>query len=918
MLLNMYYQNTRGLRTKTHAFYSAMSAHNYDLIFITETWLNESVVDSELFDPHYNVLRHDRRLCHGILGGGSMLAVASSIPCVPVDVCQISDCFPLIDMVLATCCFGRLTVLIGVVYVPPLVSSQCFEAFFEALAALLNGRNVLLVGDFNVPLFAEGGDGPKPRCLQHFCDFLGLRQCNTVANSLSRRLDLLLTNTELIINVEHDGCPFVSEDRLHPALSISAQHFGACEPETFRCAGNPRYNFRKANYPGLYEDLFFADWSCLDGATNVDEMVDSFYTKLYAMLSRHVPVCGTVRAAYPPWFTSEIVRNVKTKDYHRRRYARTGVEYHLTEFRRLRLLIKRQIDESYRSFTSRARADVCRDPKSFWSYVNLKRGTSRIPAVMRDESGEYSDPVKILNAFAGTFSGAFCPAGSRVRSPETTLPSFSVGAVTEEALTAIMGKCSNKLTAGDDHIPSFIVRDARYVLAKPLRVIIECAIATSTFPTTWKRARITPVHKKEDKSQIGNYRPIAILSNFSKIFEQVIYSAIFGGVQSVLSPDQHGFMPKRSTTTNLACITQFISEALDGGGQVDVIYTDFAKAFDRVDHGILLNKLDALGMNAPSLALMASYLRNRVCAVHYNGFKSYDFIPTSGVPQGSNLGPLLFNVYINDLFDTLTCPILAYADDIKIFAKIESAADVILLQDNLNRIDDWCNINKLELKISKCMCATYSRRRRAIDGNYMIGSAALSRAEEVTDLGILFDAELSFVPHIRSMCSAASRLLGFIFRIMDGRNDVIAVRHLYYALVVSKLEYGCVVWYPIYTCHQLAIEKLQRRFLKGLSYRLDGVYPDRGCNYEDLLCRHSVPSLMNRRDVISATFLTKLVRSVIECPFLLSRVDFRVPRSASRSTSVFCVPAFRTNIMRKAPLSHMYRNVNKVAEDIFC
>ncbi|KAJ3661981.1 hypothetical protein Zmor_006351 [Zophobas morio] len=188
---------------------------------------------------------------------------------------------------------------------------------------------------------------------------------------------------------------------------------------------------------------------------------------------------------------------------------------------------------------------------------------------------------------------------------------------------------------------------------------------------------------------IPNYRRIGILSNFSKVFEQVLYSAIYNHVKNYISPQQHGFVSGRSTVTNLATVTQYLAEKIDNRGHVDIIYTDFSRAFDTIQH-ILLHKLSYFGLTDSALALIRSYLYDRVAYVFYNGYASSEFIVASGVPQGSNLGPLLFTLFINDLLLQLSCPALAYADDVKLYHEISSVGNMDLLQLNLNRIIQWC------------------------------------------------------------------------------------------------------------------------------------------------------------------------------------------------------------------------------------
>lgn len=344
---------------------------------------------------------------------------------------------------------------------------------------------------------------------------------------------------------------------------------------------------------------------------------------------------------------------------------------------------------------------------------------------------------------------------------------------------------------------------------------------------------------------------------------------------------------------------------------MDVIYTDFSRAFDCIDHTLLISKFSSLGFSKLLVDLLLSYLSNRENYVYYNGHKSSMFISFSGVPQGSNLGPLLFNIFINDLISSLSCQCLAYADDLKIFHKVSSDADMSLLQTNLNTISEWCRNNKLILNAEKCFVVSFTRKLSPIYGSYMIDDKMVCRAKSVKDLGILFDETLTFNQHIHNIQLSAYKLLGFIIRTCRDFSDLHIMKLLFCALVRSRLEYGNIIWYPLYFSQAYALEKVQRRFLKYLSYRSLGSYPVRNFDYELLLSQHDFKSLCARREQSSFMFIVRLLMNHTDCSSLLSKLNFMVPCQTSRLNATFRLPTPRTNILMKAPLYHGMVNFHK-------
>ena len=383
----------------------------------------------------------------------------------------------------------------------------------------------------------------------------------------------------------------------------------------------------------------------------------------------------------------------------------------------------------------------------------------------------------------------------------------------------------------------------------------------------------------------------------------------------MLATEQHGFVDKRSTVTNLACFSQFVSEVIDKQGQVDVVYTDFQKAFDQIDYYILLNKLQSYGFTQSLLSLLESYLLNRVQFVRYCNFYSSSFSPTSGVPQGSNLGPLLFLIFINDIVDDISCGKLLFADDMKLYLEIRAPGDSLTLQKNLDIISNWCAQNGLTLNVSKCNVMTFSRKLLLHD--YSLNGEVINRVDSIKDLGVLFDQKFYFTDHISDTLGMAYKTYGFIYRNCKDFTDASVLLLLYASLIRSRLEYCALIWYPIYNIHKDHIESLQRKFLKFISYVVDGVYPPIGLDHSLLLARFNLTTLNTRRAISVIRFLYNLVNYRIDCIYLLNKLSFLVPRMCARNSRTFYSAPKRTNVLVKSPIALMmdlFNSLNSVCD----
>lgn len=456
---------------------------------------------------------------------------------------------------------------------------------------------------------------------------------------------------------------------------------------------------------------------------------------------------------------------------------------------------------------------------------------------------------------------------------------FLLGQCTESEVSDAIGKLKTTKSVGPDQMPSYILRACSESLTGPLTFIFNLALASSTFPSAFKSSYVRPIPKKGNSSDLLNFRPISILSPFCKVFEQILFDRIYWHVSSRLSPQQHGFVKKKSTLTNLLSFINDVYLSFSSRLQVDVIYLDFEKAFDKINHDILLAKLSSFNFHPSALSFFASYLSDRLQYVRYKGHFSRPFHASSGVPQGSKLGPLLFLLAINDIVTVpLHSRLLLFADDVKLYFRISSLSDCLLLQSDLNAISAWATSNLFQINISKSQFMSFTRRKSLFDFVYRVGDTPLTRVFQINDLGVIFDPKLRFSIHIDAIIRKANQSLGFLLRNTVRLSDVDTLKMLYTAFVRSKLEYCSSIWYPNKADNN-RIERVQARFVRILFFRLNGFYPSfpNQISYQLLLSHIGLESLSARRIKHDLFFLHKLLNGSIHDCNLLEQVGLYVP-----------------------------------------
>ena len=369
--------------------------------------------------------------------------------------------------------------------------------------------------------------------------------------------------------------------------------------------------------------------------------------------------------------------------------------------------------------------------------------------------------------------------------------------------------------------------------------IFRKSVEIGDVPLLWRKGNVVPIFKKGDRGLKSNYRPVSLTSVVGKLLESIIAKNIREHLDkhSLINDSQHGFTKGRSCLTNLLSFYRKVYETADNDKDYDIIYLDFSKAFDKVPHERLLNKVRAHGIDGKVLHWIRAWLSNRQQRVTINGSKSEWGLVTSGVPQGSVLGPLLFLIYINDLDSGISSDISKFADDTKLGRIIGSQSDVNILQGDLDKLNEWAVRWQMEFNIDKCSVMNVGRKN---PGNrYTISNVSLKRSEGEKDLGVRVSPDLRPRKQCIEARNRANRVLGFITRSVKSRSAEVILK-LYLALVRPHLDYAVQFWSPYYRMDIVLLEKVQRRMTK----MIQGM---RNFSYERRLKLLKLHSLERRR-----------------------------------------------------------------------
>jgi hypothetical protein len=629
-----------------------------------------------------------------------------------------------------------------------------------------------------------------------------------------------------------------------------------------------KYLYNKGDYQAIRDELKSIIGVFLESSDAESRSVESiwqfFKSRLMTLIDKHIPSKIVTNKYKPTWLNNKVKKLIKKRDKLAKKSLSSGLPHDRQMFQTIRSTVKREVALAQRQHLTNIIGNIKEAPSRFYKYINSKRTDgSQIPPLTDINGSALLNNKDKAEALCSQFSSVFTLEDvNNMPKFDVKTPSMKDIKVTIPGVFKLLSEIIPNKATGPDELPPRLLKECANEIAPIITLLFNQSLLSGVIPQDWKIANVCPIFKKGNKSTLENYRPVSLTSVLSKVLEHIIYSNISKHLEqfNILSPRQHGFRSGHSCESQLILALNDWAKVIDAKGQSDIAILDFSKAFDTVPHKRLMLKLQGYGIQGTTLSWIIAFLSDRRQRVAIDGSFSGWSPVTSGVPQGTVLGPLLFLLFINDIGNNIASDIRLFADDCVLYRKIDSQSDCDILQHDLDTLTDWADKWQMRFNTKKCHIMHMTKRRKPINNAYNMAGTPLAVVKSHPYLGVDIQCDLRWDDHVNSVVNKASKILGMLRRnVSCCTRSTKATAFL--SLVRPLLEYASPVWDPYRTKHIDALEMVQRRGARFVmsDYRYTS-------SVTTMLSDLKWPSLADRRKISRLVVFYKAVNNLVAIP----------------------------------------------------